>query len=290
MIATRSLGGIKFKINPYFLLLLIIYLLLGTSLQALLAFLLVVIHEAAHLLAAGRAGLTVSEIELFPFGGVARIDSFMEDNPRREMLVALAGPLSNFSLIILALCADSFVDLPVYWFALFCRLNLLLGIFNLLPALPLDGGRIIRAFWAKRIGLRRATVRAAYAGQFLAILIGAYSILGLFHGRAMLNGLILGVFLFYAAKKEADLSMFLFLRYLSRKPGEISRRRIMYSGVLTVGPQTEVGEIIELLVPRKYHFVIVVGEDGAVKKVLTESRIIDEALEKGMNIKLQEIK
>ena len=87
--------GIVFKVNPFFLLLMALAFGLGQLLPALVLFVIVLFHELAHALAASAYGLRVAEVELLPFGGVARIDHVLEFDPKIEIGVALAGPLSN---------------------------------------------------------------------------------------------------------------------------------------------------------------------------------------------------
>ena len=91
-----TIYGIRLIINDYFLLLLLGYALLGVLGQVLIIFGLVLYHETAHVLAARRYGIKVREVELLPFGGVARLEQMLEAKPSVEIRVALAGPLSNF--------------------------------------------------------------------------------------------------------------------------------------------------------------------------------------------------
>lgn len=128
----------------------------------------VLLHELGHAVVARRFGVSTHRIVLYPFGGIASLDR-EPDTPRAEALVALAGPGVNFALVLAAL---PLAALGVPGVGLFIAVNLGLGLFNLVPAFPMDGGRVLRAWWTVRHGRTDATLRAlgvsrVFAGLFL---------------------------------------------------------------------------------------------------------------------------
>ena len=138
----------------------------------------VVVHELAHSLVARRRGGEVHEILLFPLGGISKMESLPE-TPGDELAIAAAGPLTSLALgagaLLLALAAGATV-MPVdliggAWLARVGWMNLLLGVFNLLPAFPLDGGRVLRAVLERRHDLLRATRTATRIGHGLAAVL-----------------------------------------------------------------------------------------------------------------------
>lgn len=179
------------------------------SLAFLLAvFASVVAHELGHALMARNFGLATRQIVLLPIGGVAQIEgAYMP--PREEMLVALAGPVVSFALGGALLSVASLAgDVSAYGFlGGLAWANLMIGLFNLLPAFPMDGGRVLRALLAARMGPLRATEIAAAIGKIAAIALGTY---GLVSGRTMLA--VVAVFLFLAATGEAALAARRFAR------------------------------------------------------------------------------
>lgn len=178
-------------------------LAVAVSLAFLLAvFASVVAHEFGHALTARAFGIGTRQILLLPIGGVAQIDG-ARMAPRQELLVALAGPLVSFAL------AGTFFTLgavtgdvsPHGFVGAIAWANLGLALFNLIPAFPMDGGRVFRALLAERLGTLRATEIAAAVGKVAAVGFGLY---GLATGRTFLA--LLAVFLYLAARSEAALA------------------------------------------------------------------------------------
>src|SRR5689334_13644561 len=179
----------------------------------LLLFVCVVLHEFGHAIAAKNYGINTPDITLLPIGGVARLQR-MPDEPWQELVIALAGPLVN---VVIALTLFMFVgwrgfslegaasgaDLLVHLLAI----NVILVLFNLLPAFPIDGGRVLRALLATRLSYARATQVAATVGQAFAFLFGIVGLFGipgipsLSHSNPFL--IFIAVFVYIGASQEA---------------------------------------------------------------------------------------
>ena len=173
-----------------------------------LLFACVTAHEFGHILVARRYGIQAPEITLLPIGGVASLQALPE-NPSQEFAIAVAGPAVNFviAIVLLALVGSfdsadlSRLDDPhVSLLARLADANLFLAVFNLIPAFPMDGGRVLRALLAMRLGRARATRIAASVGQAFAFLLG---FLGLF-GNPLL--IFIAIFVYVAAAGEAQMT------------------------------------------------------------------------------------
>lgn len=187
----------------------------------------VVLHEYGHALAARRYGVHTRDIVLMPIGGMARLER-MPEKPWQEFVVAIAGPMVNVIIFILSVVAITALAQPEHLEAIraavlsettgepfeetgiviskplqyginFAISNLILVVFNMIPAFPMDGGRVLRALLSMRIGRARATRIAAWIGQGFALL---FAIWGIYSGNIMLS--VLGLFVIYAARNEND--------------------------------------------------------------------------------------
>jgi len=279
--------GIVFKVNPFFLLLLALAFIAGQLLQALILFIIVLFHELAHTAAALACGLQVAEVELLPFGGVARMDSLLEFNPRVEALVALMGPVSNLLLLAAVWAGRACGLLDPDWFLFLARANLSMAAFNLLPGLPLDGGRVLRSCLIYRCGLREATEKAASLGQYLAVGLTALGLICVAASRV--EGTLLaavGMFLYPAAKKEKAQAVYLFWRYLTQKQLQIRLKRVLPAKELVAAGEASVGEILRYLTPACCHLIWIIDAQGRLVGVLTEVEVINGLLEQGIHGKL----
>jgi Zn-dependent protease/predicted transcriptional regulator len=179
----------------------------------LLLFFSVTLHELGHSFQALKYGIKVRDITLLPMGGLAQMEEIPED-PNKELRIALAGPLVNFGIAAVLMGFGALLNaralLPfdelaaslgvVSWSGLLAYLtyaNLLLGMFNLIPAFPMDGGRVLRAILAKRMNHAKATKIAAQVGQGFALLMGLW---GLLSGSWTL--VIIAVFIWMGAGQE----------------------------------------------------------------------------------------
>lgn len=203
-------AGIDLYLHPTFLLLLAF---VGASQGGLMAVLLVaaifgcvLLHELGHALAARFCGIRTEDITLYPIGGVARLER-MPRRPAAELLITLAGPAVNIViaaiLAVLLAFGSTFNPgwayesvLPSFLKALL-TVNLILAAFNMVPAFPMDGGRVFRAILSGWLGRLRATEIAAGLGRVLALAFGVYALLNL-----QLLHLFLAGFIFLAGTAE----------------------------------------------------------------------------------------
>lgn len=211
-------AGIDVFIHPTFLLILALPQVSAGGAYGLglilAGFACVLLHELGHAMMARRFGINTTDITLYPIGGVARLER-MPRAPGAELLIALAGPAVNFAIV-----AGLIVLSPVLHGRFFFELlvmNLVLGLFNLIPAFPMDGGRVLRALLSGATGRLRATEIAAGLGKILAFSFGLFCLM-----NAIWQPLLLSAFIFMAASSE-----------LAQVRGEEWRRR--YEGGLGNG-------------------------------------------------------
>jgi Zn-dependent protease len=174
----------------------------------LVLFVCVVLHEYGHALAARRYGIKTKDITLLPIGGVARLER-MPSKPSQELVVAAAGPAVNIVIatglfVVMTLAGAAVPSLGWGWgndsfLEQLLTVNIVLVLFNLIPAFPMDGGRILRALLATRMDYTRATTTAARLGQALAVVFG---IAGFFVNPLLT---VTAIFIFMGAQAESQM-------------------------------------------------------------------------------------
>ena len=204
----------------------------------------VVLHEFGHAVTARRFGIRTRDITLLPIGGLARLER-MPDDPRQELWVALAGPAVNVCLAagLFVLVRSLGTMAPVATLSLtsgsflerLMMVNVLLAAFNMLPAFPMDGGRVLRALMAIRMDYASATQVAANVGQGMALLFG---LIGLF-GNPFL--IFIALFVWIGAGQEATMAQ------MKAALGGIPLERAMITNFRTLSLQDPLARAVELL-------------------------------------------
>lgn len=252
---------------------------LGGIFFACLIFAIVVLHELGHALAAKHYGINTRDITLYPIGGVARLER-MPDDPKEELVVALAGPAVNvvlallfFLLLVATGKSASWNGLAEFGSAMLAELmwvNIVLVLFNLLPAFPMDGGRVLRALLAMRMDYVRATRTAASIGQFMALLFGFVG-LAVFYNPLLV---FVALFVYMGAAQEASM-----VQMRSAIAG-IPVRRAMITDFRTLAPPDRLSTAVDYLLSGfQQDFPVV--DDGKVMGVLTRHDLLTAISQRG---------
>ena len=269
---------------------------LAGVLSLLSVFLIVVLHEYGHALTARRYGIATRDITLLPIGGVARLESIPRD-PRQELAIAVAGPAVNIALalVILAVLVVTGGGVPPAaallpfvggeggagggFLAAMLAVNVALVLFNMIPAFPMDGGRVLRAVLALRSGdYTRATEQAARVGQLFALVFG---LIGLF-GNVSPFLVFIALFVWLGAAGEAAA-----VRTTSTLDS-VETGRVMITDVRTVRPDEPLARAVELtLAGFQQDFPVVAG--GALVGVLTRSDLLRGLSARGMDAPIEEL-
>lgn len=281
--------GIDLHINGWFLIQLSLFFVAGILDKGLILFAVVIIHEIAHTVVALRLGVQVLEIELLPFGGVARLGSELALNTKKEMAVAMAGPFANLVMIGLALGFHSYGFWDDELGRFFLQCNLMLMAFNLIPALPLDGGRVLRAYLSRWMGLRQATYFCTAMGQAWAVVIVSLATMGLLLGISGLDLIIVGLFIFYAATREKSSAPYLFIRQLTQKKQELAQAGAMPAEMVVSLENTPLKEVIKPFVPQKFYLVLLLDKNMKYQGVISETEVVDALLAHGIDYPVGQI-
>lgn len=272
-------AGILVRIHVTFLLLLawlaVSYYSQGGSAVAagriffiLLLFGCVLLHEFGHAIAAKGFGINTPDITLLPIGGVARLER-MPEKPSQELIVALAGPAVNVVIALALFLVAGFRDISnpsaIEHPSMLTQLmviNVWLVLFNMLPAFPMDGGRVLRALLATRLNYARATQLAATIGQGCAFIFG---FIGLFWNPILI---FIAVFIYIGASQEAAVAQ---MRDVSRGMPVSSA---MVREFRTLAVDTTLAEAVDALLATSQHDFPIVAPDGRVEGVLLRKDLV----------------
>jgi Zn-dependent protease/CBS domain-containing protein len=287
------LSGIDVKVHWTFLLLLAFFAFIGyrasggpvgaltATITIVALFFCVLLHEFGHSLVAQRLGIEIHSITLLPIGGVSNLESLPE-KPTDEVKISVAGPLVSVVLALIffgvGLLLGAVPSTPADLFTGFGSvgqfffylgyLNAVLAVFNLLPAFPLDGGRILRGLLATRLGAVRATDVASVVGQVFA---AAFFLVGLLGGNILLA--LVAVFIFFGASGEAQM-----VRQRELTGG------LSVSDVMGTKPRTETvtpyhtfGQVLESVIHGYQEDFPVLDESGKLVGMLTRNEIMAAA-------------
>ena len=294
-----TVAGIGLYVHATFFLLIawvgITYWLAGGSAAALsgIAFILalfacVVLHELGHALTARRYGIRTRDITLLPIGGVSRLER-IPDNPRQEVWVSLAGPAVNVviaaALYAWLLVSQTLRPLSALTMASgpflerLLLVNVSLAVFNLLPAFPMDGGRVLRALLAMRMDYVRATQVSAHVGQAMALVFG---LIGLFSNPFLV---FIAFFVWIGAAQEA--SMVQMRTALSGIPVS----RAMLTNFQTVAPDDAAKRVLELILAgSQQDFPVVAGgQGGRVAGVLLRSDVLKALAQRASDWRVRDV-
>ena len=267
MIRFRALG-VQFRLPLLALLMPLLAAKLGMRADLLPLAIALSAHELAHLLAARLAGVRIAEIQLLPFGGSAKMENPYRIPPARVVAVALAGPAANLVLIVLCAALTQWGLVQAASAAALFQMNLTLMLFNLLPALPLDGGRILYALLQRPLGESRALRLGIWLGRVLAAALLAVAVgLGFRSGRWNLTLILAAVFLLASGPDESAA----WARSRAQRLGDaLESAAIRPVRILQLPADTSVSRALELLRPRERCWFLLT--DGGNPRALLDER------------------
>ncbi|MDX2193679.1 MAG: CBS domain-containing protein [Gemmatimonadales bacterium] len=244
----------------------------ANSLFVLAMFFCILLHEFGHILMAARFGVRTPDVLLLPIGGLARLER-IPAVPRQEFLIAIAGPLVTLAIVLgLIGVLEVIGHAPALWafsltggdfLAKLAAANGVLLVFNLIPAFPMDGGRVLRSLLAARLGRARATQIASAIGQALAIMGGFLAL-----GSGQWMAVLLALFVYIGAESEARMVE-------TAEAGEgLVVRDLMLTDFRTLPATATLADAAALLLAGEQREFPVVGAQGRVEGLLTRDDLI----------------
>lgn len=250
----------------------------AASLMLFALFACVLLHEFGHIFMARRFGVRTPDVILLPIGGVARLER-IPDEPRQELLIALAGPAVTLAIVVvlyglLAVFGEAprlgELDPDGPFLETLLRVNFYLLVFNLFPAFPMDGGRVLRALLSSRLGLLSGTRIAARFGQASAVVAGVYALTS---GQPLLA--LVALFVFLGAGAEAA-------AVETRVAGQgLTVAQMMVTRFQTIPVHAALAQAVELLLSGEQREFPVLDNLGRLEGMLTRDNLIKGISQRG---------
>lgn len=251
--------------------------LTGNFLELVALFAIVFVHEMGHIAAAKWCGITVLSVQMLPFGGVAVMEDTGHLSGWREISIALAGPLQNVILILVAWIIHLAGLWDGFFLTYFIHCNLLIALFNLLPILPLDGGKISQSLFSMMLPYHTTLLWTTRISMLFSGFVIVYAIIPVWlHGTLQLNLLLIGLFLLYSNMEDYRHLHYRFIRFLMNRNRLFAKHLMKGSIALPIitDASKPLDKILRLFRREKYHLVYVMNHNGQIVAVVPEQRLI----------------
>ena len=277
---------VRIKLNAFFILFLFVSFYSGYINQSITIFVSVLFHEVGHGIVAKLLGIKVEEIELFPYGGVAKMEDITKYGGYTEALIAVAGPAVSGGIAVTAAMfsnGNDFIDS-------IAQFNMILMTFNIFPALPLDGGRILRNVLLHFMSYKQATKIMVISGRISALALVLYNIAIMYSGNTSAAYIIIGAFIFMGCHKEMKYCSYYYLMHKNNYKKKHSGKRKLRIRIIDVRSDTMIRLVANQFSPSTICIVYLLDDFDQVIKVLSEADIMDAFLKYGYDSKVEQIK
>lgn len=269
----------KIKISPYVIITIFASYLIGRLPLLVIGLLSIIFHESAHALCAHLCGFTISSMEILPIGAMARIEGLFENSELCEIAIALAGPVASIVIACIGYCLYYYNN--VYIYNLIMMVNLSIASVNMMPALPMDGGRVLRAILSNYIGIQRATRISCTIGIYLGIIISVISFVLGFLNLVSPAYIMLGIVVSISSYKEKQRSTFLQIAQMMMKKERLLKQGSMKINQIAVPETIKLYNLVSRFLPRAYHMVVVVDYEMCPVGYVSEGDVVKMLMEFG---------
>ncbi|MGO1370635.1 MAG: site-2 protease family protein [Senegalia sp. (in: firmicutes)] len=253
----------KIDINFHLLLIPIILIMYFNNymLEFIILFVVLSFHEIGHLIVAIIEDVKIREVNIFPLGAIIKFEYPLGIEPIKEIMISIAGPLVNLILFIISYkIYINFTGIILLDF--FIEVNLILFIVNILPIMPLDGGRILRGILYIHGGFKFANKFTNIVGE---ISLSLLFLIGLLYVKDIFEIIILAtmtIYLYKAAKVENEMAAFILTRGIGRKKKKLKNKSVMKTHFLIVLKGTELKSILDIILPNRYNIIFIIDNEG----------------------------
>lgn len=260
------------KLNKFFIPYIFLLIVIGFRGEILISFILVILHEIVHYLTAVAFGFSGFDIKILPIGAVLRLKDLDEATPLEDLIISLSGPLFNLLLATILYYISTIYPSDKINFLI--KSNLSLGIFNLIPAFPLDGGRVLRDCLSMKIIYRQANEITVKVSMVLGYCILAAFLVSIALGSPEYNFAVIGIFVLVSSYKERERIVYIIMSDIIRKKNRFINTKYMENKNISVYYKGELINLLSIMDKNKYNIFTVLDEDMKVMDVIYEEEIV----------------
>ncbi len=263
--------------------------LVGGLHTLLMAYAIVAVHELFHLFAALALKERVGCFIVQPFGMTVRLSAKVIQNTKKEMAIALAGPCANLLMLSLCPLLKAYYGENTLSLLLFQFLNLCTLFVNLLPCLPLDGGRMLKAFLIGKMGYISAVSIMKRLSRIVICMLIFFGTLLLIVTKMNISLLMAAGFLALHLSEEGRQNEYVIMESLLYNKEKLHRRGAMPSRSISAAESVRARDIFNKLSYDSYHMIFIVNQKGKLLRTVTEAQVVETILKKGWNSRLGDV-
>ena len=273
------------KINKYFLPYMLLFILIGFKGQLIWSFIIVFFHEIMHYITAVYFGFTGFDMEILPIGTVLRLKDLDEATPKEDLIISLSGPLTNIILAVIFYVLNQ--NMPRNYFNILYLGNLALGLFNLIPALPLDGGRILRDILSLRVIYIRANSITIKCSIIMGFMLMIFYFLLFFSGRSNFNIGLIALFILVTSFKEKERIAYIIMGDIIKKKYKFIKKGYIENKSISIYYKSDLISILSIVDKNRYNMFTILDKNMRVIDLIYEEELI-EGLKVYGNISVEE--
>ncbi len=279
--------GSHFALNIWFIPVALCALFYGYGDIFFAGFTIALLHEFAHIFCAQRLGIRVSRINVYPFGVAAQLSAGYIKSSEKEFIIAFSGPFFNIILFWLCVMLKKYLPSDILCFCM--DINIAMAVVNLVPAIPLDGGRMLKSILTSQIGIIRGYNFMLRLSRILICVVGVFAVYLFISSGFNFSLILISAFLFQNLSREQKSISRITLAEILNNSQKLKSRNAYKTKVICVTEETSASILLRHLGYDYYCIIHVADQNSAIVKTLTETQVIAALTDAGIRIKFRDI-